>query len=204
LFLLFKKTCILVNGKPYEPTDSQKGLRNLIWEMFAKLSSKQGNYLEHVTAIYNVLSNKNPKTVQELTLTGCLYYCDRYGNHVGTELKPEALKSVRAVIGLIMWLKNEDSHFKEDVNFMHALRTCMICGTVQHGSIIGQNNIPPYKPIPEWPAKNCFNPKCLSHKIEKMIDPEYKIPKESTGEEKEQDEIDRMLQAVVSRTKRSF
>lgn len=197
------KSVILVDGNPYKPEDSESGLRELIHKTFNKLTFTPyhpGDGITNVTA-FSKMSTNNPEHVLHIAELDPFYYSDKYGNHLAGNMEPNVLESVRTVIDLITWLENKNSHFEESVSFLHALRTCVICGTVQHGSIIGQNNIPPRKTIPGWPAKNCLNPDCLSHEIGKMIDPEYEIPKEPAGEKKKQDEVDRMLQAVANRIK---
>ncbi|VAW18651.1 hypothetical protein MNBD_BACTEROID05-422 [hydrothermal vent metagenome] len=197
----FGESHILINDNPYEPKDSQKGLHELIRKMFTELASKQGCHLEHVIAI-STLSKELPKTISSLALLSHFYYCDKHGNRVGEELESNVLDSVRVIMGLITWMENEKIHFKENVSACEVKRTCVICGTIQEGWVKRQNNLPPNRLIPGWPAKNCFDPKCLSHKIEKKIDPEYGIPREPTDRKRKEDEVDRMLQAVVRRTKR--
>ena len=167
---------LYVDGRLYKPQESQKGLREIIEKMFEDLIYKQDSNISRVTA-HSSLSNKTPKKICDIAAIDPFYYNDMYGNYLGEHLNTSVLKTVKTVITLVTWLeiKNKKAHFREHVNFLRASRTCVICKTVQEGRIIGRNNIPPCKPIPEWSAKYCLNPDCLSHRINKMIDPDYEV-----------------------------
>ena len=173
------KSVILVNNVPYTPKKSETGLHKLIQQTFTKLAFTPYNPNGGVTKVtaFSRIIIKNPENILQIAELDPFYYSDKYGNHLYEDMEPSTVEKVRVVISLITWLKNKNSRFKENVSLLHAMRTCVLCGTVQNGSIVGTNNIPPCKPIPSWPSNYCFNPDCLSHEIEKMIDPKYEVPK---------------------------
>ena len=173
---------LYVDGQLYKPQESEKGLRGIIGMMFTRLIYKQDSCINHVIA-HSRISSELPTKISDLVLIDSFYYNDRHGNHLGKELPVNIRKNVQMVIGLITWLENKDVHFKENVSSIEIVRTCVVCGTKQNGVSLGRNNIPPRKPIPGWPAKHCLNPDCLSHEIEKMINPGYKIPEEAPMDE---------------------
>jgi hypothetical protein len=191
---------LYVDEQLYKPQESEKGLCGIIGVMFTRLIYKQDSCINHIIA-HSRLSSELPTKISDLALIDPFYYNDRHGNHLGKELSVNVLQNIRMVIGLITWLRSE--HFKRDEIIRS--QTCIVCGNIQRGRQTGQFTGGVHLgPGPgsggeeriEYP-KLCTNPNCLSHEIEKMINPEYKIPEESLKEEGEQSEFEKVLQEIA-------
>jgi len=173
----YKDSVILI-GEEYNEaaimhTDSDEA-RKAMDAMFKDL------YEENIFEILlkSRISDKTPETLSEVTENDILLCLNKDGWHnKGNSISAHTLRSVLVVAGLIVWTEDENCRFKERVNFLKASRTCMICKKIQAGEILGYANLS-NAPIPKWPAKHCLNPDCLSHKINKMIDPDYEVPEE--------------------------
>jgi len=131
-----KHSLIFVDGKPYKPQDLQKGLCKLIEVMFDEIFFEQDSRPNCIIT-HSQLSDEKPKTIMDLVLTDLFYYNDQYGNHVGNDLPANVLESVLKVVGLITWLKSP--HFKK--NELMGSQTCVLCGNIQHGKVIGRANL---------------------------------------------------------------
>lgn len=173
----YKESIILTGGGYNEAavmhTDSDE-TRKVMDAMFKNL------YEENVFEVLlkSHISDKIPETLFEVPENDIFLCLNKDGWHKRSSISAHTLRSILIVAGLIVWTENENCRFKKRVNFLKASRTCMICKKIQAGEILGYANLS-NAPIPKWPAKYCLNPDCLSHRINKMIDPSYEIPEET-------------------------
>lgn len=82
-------------------------------------------------------------------------------------------EKLRVDLAIFAWtMMTPDEHFDQGTRCSPGERCCIICGEIHRGKLIGYNNLPPIKPNYDWPI-HCANPGCISHEIEKIIDPGY-------------------------------
>ena len=176
-----KDSNIFIGDNLYTPSYPQRNLSGLYEatdDMFEHLSKR--NVCEILA--YSCITAITPSSIMYIAhidpfrfLHECIWK--------NAETLPSSLREkVRKVIGLITWLESE--HFKYNTR---TLRSCIICNEKQHGKGTGQffggfhspstpslGNEEKYNFSP-----HCLNPYCLSHEVEKIIDPDYEISKEA-------------------------
>lgn len=154
------------------PDEKQRGLKEKLDALFATL---------HNTGVVEVIAygksnwNAHQKTVDTILSIDPLrlLFADEWIAPVDSS---ELATRGREVVTLIAWLSSECFE-----RLTATSRRCVICGSTQHGNIMGYANLSG-TPYVHWVSCYCLNPECLSHTIEKMIDPDYEIPKEAFEE----------------------
>ncbi len=161
------KPCVVSEAQQNQH-DTQ-GFNKIILNTFRKLREEK---ISDVVA-YSVFTNKK-------TEVGMVNICPfQFKNRQDSKwydacsLPENISKQLRMLIALIMWMNSEHFKYKCEI-----LRLCIICDRGQYKKTrpaISDTLHP--KEIPAWSSDYCLNPDCLSHRIEKMIDPDYAIPK---------------------------
>lgn len=150
------------------------GLEELLITMFENLD---GMGVREVIA-YSQVANTNSKSIEDIVNIKPFKFLFKWGWQ-SAHITPTLEEKVREVIGLITWVKSD--HFKKGI--IDIYRECVICTNTQQGNVQGFANLS-RTPLMGWISKHCTNPDCLSHKIEKMIDPDYCVPKEAFEEQR--------------------
>lgn len=104
----------------------------------------------------------------------------------------------RLLNALMLLIWKWSPHFASDNmdgtnDFSSSMRACVVCGKIHHGVSTGQLvggvklgfDPSPVREVIAHPYSHCFNPKCYSHEIEKMIDPAYVFVPPKPGEDSE-------------------
>jgi len=170
------KSAILLNDELYEIPEDEKssGIRTNAAAMFAHLA---GTEIKSVLAHCD-LSEGSDSIYSLLQIDPFFFESERGGNCLEEEIVQTAkgtAEAVRITLALIVW-----SNMQEKERFLQSpmseyMRTCVFCNEMQEGEFGGRVNLS-LNTIVRWPSSYCTNPDCLSHKIEKAIDPEYEIP----------------------------
>lgn len=183
------------------PEKNQYGLKKEMEELFSRVSE---------AGIHEILAYSQPvwgpdKTISELVVVDPLRFLSTKGWEKISG-KAEISIKIREFIILITWLNSE--HFK--VETFGGGGTCIICNEVQPrrptGQMIGgfssDVNRPPHnREMYERLSDYCLNPDCLSHEIEKMINPDYTIPKEAFEEQEQNNRFKDLAEKLRTSTK---
>jgi len=142
-------------------SQNTSGLEELIIDMFENLD---GMGIREVIA-YSNISDAKPDSIKNIAIIDPFKFFFPWGWQKA-DITPSLYKKVEKVLGLITWMKSD--HFKRELHSSY--KECIICEKTRNESIQGY-------------VKHCTNPDCLSHKLEKMIDPGYCVPKEAVEEQ---------------------
>ena len=158
------------------PKNGTSGLCHVIENMFEHLAD---------VGVYEIIahsdiSNSNSSSISDISKINPFIFLCRHGWLEVNCLPTEIFKEIQNVITLITWTQSErfSNHAGGEI------RNCVICNNTQHGKWTGQivggfisdaSTAHGTRKVYSFP-KNCTNPVCLSHKIEKAINPSYKTP----------------------------
>lgn len=187
----------------YHADSFEEGLRNALLQAFDdmwnnlqyrihRLKCSGSVILFKRTGVASLLSDiihLNTENMEILTRRGYMTF---------SSFKEGAMSNISHVLMLLVWKRSR--HFVNDNmdgtnDFSSSTRACVVCGKVHHGVRTGQHvggirsGVGPssVREVIAHPYKHCFNPKCFSHEIERMIDPTYVFVPPKPGEDPETD-----------------
>lgn len=170
---------VYLNEKPFLLADFQKqGQRNALEQILAEIIRIPPDsilppavYLDDIyEAEFQLTFQQKPKCMEDVVRVDILLFSSKGW----LELEERAIsEKLRVNLAVFAWtMMTIDEHFNQGTRCSPGERCCIICGEIHRGKITGYNNIPPIKPNYDWPI-HCANPGCISHEIEKVLDPEY-------------------------------
>lgn len=192
------------DSTPYHADSFKEGLRNALLQAFDDMWNNVRPKIYRLKCSGYILpeKHKSPSSLSDVIHlnTENMEILTRHGFATFSSFKEEAVRNISHALMLLIW--KQSRHFTSDSmdgtnDFSSPMRACVICGKVHHGVRTGQRVggiqlLPGFGPSPvreviAHPYKHCFNPKCFSHEIERMIDPAYVFVPPKPGEDLETD-----------------
>lgn len=188
-------------------------LRTILFDAFRRMVNLN---IRRITGTGSIKKQgDNPQSLQEVIVLDDEYI--RIETHDGYRTlssyqEGHAAEIDRALM-LLVW--KWSPHFASDNmdgtnDFSSSMRACVVCGKVQHGVMPGQltggihykSEILHVNSVRQryvYPSDHCFNPRCYSHEIERMIDPAYVFIPPKPGEDLETDLARTLGEKVVKK-----
>jgi len=147
------------------------------------------NNISHVyahTKLDNLEKMQAGRSLRDVVIPKIFYFTQNGQNILPPKVHNSVLVETRRVLALITWMHSVHFFKPSGVFLGQATHTCVICGTKTEGYHHGRANISGneiYSP-PPW----CSNPDCLSHKLEELTNPKYKMPSKKEAEERKSPE----------------
>lgn len=177
---------IYLSEKPLRSSDfSKQGQRRAVEEIMAEIIRIPPNlivpfamHLNTYEADFRLTFQQKPECMEDVVRVDVLLFTNKGWFELDERTISEKL---RVNLAVFAW-PTIGEHFDKGTSLMMTgTRSCIICENVQHGKILGYNNMGPIKPIYSWP-KCCTNPDCLSHTLDEAVDPSYVAPRDELRE----------------------
>jgi len=177
-----------VNGARFsipKPGEEKDGLRTVLIEMLESLA-KEG--VHKVRAFSTQNEDKKITGLEELLRVEVLL-----GTKDDYRSPREIPEYLMKAFGLLAWIHSE--HFWKDERFGGC--TCVVCRDTTTGREGPRPNLSGNQIF--WCPAHCLNLECFSHKMERMIDPNYVIPEEVYEETRKKEALSREINGFAQR-----
>ena len=172
----------------YHADSFEEGLRSALLQTFDDMWNNISPRIHRLKCSGYILPGKrnSPSSLSDIVhlSTESMEILTRHGFVTFSSFKEGVMNNISHTLMLLVWKRSR--HFTSDNmdgtnDFSSSSRACVVCGKIHHGIRTGQHiggiklgfDPSPVREVIAHPYEHCFNPKCFSHEIERMIDPAY-------------------------------
>ena len=181
-----RKSLMLLDDNVWQPSILQEGLaqevltmfHSVLYELPVKMAIRE--VLAHALFIKKEGSD-NSSFADLFKVDPFLFLGSDRNFHVNYDLEiASAGEQIFKTLCLIVWSKI--AHVSDN-RTTFPTRTCIVCGNTQDGKVTGRANMSMTN-ICSFKSLHCLDPDCFSHKMNRMVNPAYKISEEAYENQK--------------------
>ena len=173
----------------YHADSFEEGLRSALLQTFDDMWNNISPRIHRLKCSGYILPGKrnSPSSLSDIVhlSTESMEILTRHGFVTFSSFKEGVMNNISHTLMLLVWKRSR--HFTSDIMYgtndfssLRACRGCVVCGKTQCGKQTGYSL---GRERYTFPHSHCFNPKCFSHEIERMIDPAYVFTPPKPGDD---------------------
>jgi len=184
----------------YHADSFEEGLRSALLQTFDDMWNNISPRIHRLKCSGYILPGKHnsPSSLSDIVHlnTESMEILTRHGFVTFSSFKEGAMNNISHTLMLLVWKRSR--HFTSDIMYgtndfssLRACRGCVVCGKTQHGKCTRQRiggfkfgqDPSSTREVVVYLNDHCFNPKCFSREIERMIDPAYVFTPPKPGDD---------------------